>query len=37
MPPHRRLIPLFTADLPEVHEIVKGLRRVIDEFPDRLR
>jgi alpha-glucosidase len=36
MPPHRRLIPLFTADLPEVHEIVKGLRRVIDEFPERL-
>jgi hypothetical protein len=36
MPPHRRLIPLFTADLPGVHEIVKGLRRVIDEFPERL-
>jgi alpha-glucosidase len=36
MPPHRRLIPLFTTDRPEVHEIVKGLRRVIDEFPERL-
>ena len=36
MPPHRRLLPLYTADLPAVQEIVSGLRRVIDEFPDRL-
>jgi alpha-glucosidase len=36
MPPHQKLIPLYTTDLPEVHEIINGLRRVIDEFPRRL-
>ena len=35
-PPHRRVIPLYSADLPGVHTIVAGLRAVIDEFPDRL-
>jgi alpha-glucosidase len=35
-PPHRRLVPLYTADLPGVHEIIWGLRAVIDEFDDRL-
>jgi alpha-glucosidase len=36
MPPHQKVLPLYTADRPEVHEIVRGLRRVIDEFPQRL-
>jgi alpha-glucosidase len=36
MPPHQRVLPLYTADLPEVHEIVRGLRQGIDEFPERL-
>jgi alpha-glucosidase len=36
MPPHRKVIPLHTADLPAVHEIVNGLRRVTDEFPEQL-
>jgi len=35
-PPQRRLVPLYTADLPGVHEIIAGLRRVVDAFPDRL-
>ena len=35
-PPHHALLPLHTADLPEVHGVIAGLRRVIDEFPDRV-
>ncbi|WP_216850040.1 MULTISPECIES: alpha-amylase family glycosyl hydrolase [unclassified Acidisoma] len=33
---HDRLIPLYTADRPEVHDVVAGLRRVLDEYPDRV-
>jgi alpha-glucosidase len=36
MPPHQKVLPLYTADLPAVHDIVSGLRRVVDEFPERL-
>jgi alpha-glucosidase len=35
-PPNQQLVPLFTADRPEVHDVVRGLRRVVDEFSDRL-
>jgi alpha-glucosidase len=35
-PPHEALLPLHTTDQPEVHEVVAGLRRVIDEFNDRV-
>jgi alpha-glucosidase len=35
-PPHQRVIPAYTTDLPEVLDVVAGLRRVIDEFADRL-
>ncbi|MGA7489441.1 MAG: alpha-amylase family glycosyl hydrolase [Xanthobacteraceae bacterium] len=35
-PPHHRLIPLYTADRPEVHDVVAEMRRVADEFPDRV-
>jgi alpha-glucosidase len=35
-PPHHAQLPLYTADRPEVQEIVAGLRRVIDEFEDRV-
>lgn len=35
-PPNHRLLPLYTTNLPEVHDVVAGLRRVVDEFPDRL-
>jgi alpha-glucosidase len=33
---HDRLLPLYTADRPEVHEVVAGLRRVLDEYADRV-
>ena len=36
MPPHQRQIPLYTTDRPEVLEVVSGLRRVLDEFDDRV-
>ena len=29
-------MPLYTTDLPEVHSVIRGLRQVIDEFPERL-
>jgi alpha-glucosidase len=35
-PPHWQLLPLYTTDRPEVHEVIAGLRRVADEFNDRL-
>jgi alpha-glucosidase len=34
--PQHRQIPLYTTDRPEVQGIVAGLRRVVDEFPDRV-
>ena len=36
MPPSQRVLPLYTADLPAVQEVIAGLRRVTDEFPERL-
>src|SRR6185312_1431817 len=35
-PPNQQVVPLFTADRPEVHDVVRGLRQVIDEFSDRV-
>jgi len=35
-PPHQKVVPLYTTDLPEVHEVIAGMRRVVDEFDDRL-
>jgi alpha-glucosidase len=35
-PPHHRLVPLYTADRPEVHDVTSEMRRVADEFGDRL-
>jgi alpha-glucosidase len=34
--PYEQLLPLFTTDRPEVHDVIAGLRRVIDEFDDRV-
>jgi alpha-glucosidase len=34
--PKRALIPLYTADRPEVHDVIREMRRVVDEFSDRL-
>jgi alpha-glucosidase len=35
-PPNHALIPLYTADRPEVHDIIREMRGVVDEFPERL-
>jgi alpha-glucosidase len=35
-PPHRRLLPLYSADRPEVHDVIRELRAVVDEFSERL-
>jgi alpha-glucosidase len=35
-PPHHRVIPLYTADLPDVHGVIGEMRRVVDEFPGRV-
>jgi len=34
--PRDALIPLYTADLPEVHDAIGGMRKVLDEFSDRV-
>lgn len=36
MPPNRRLIREFTVDRPEVQDVIRKLRRLIDSYPDRL-
>jgi alpha-glucosidase len=35
-PPHHRLVPLYTADRPEVHDVIAEMRRVADESPNRV-
>jgi alpha-glucosidase len=35
-PPHHRLVPLYTVDRPEVHDVIAEMRRVADEFSDRV-
>jgi alpha-glucosidase len=35
-PPHQAVIPLYTADQPQVHEVIAEMRRVVDEFPERV-
>ena len=35
-PAHRAVVPLYTADRPEVHDVICEMRRVVDEFPERL-
>jgi alpha-glucosidase len=35
-PPHERVLPLYTTDRPEIHDVIAGLRRVLDEFDDRV-
>ncbi len=36
MPDHDKLIAAFSNDQPEVHDVVEEMRRVVDEFTDRL-
>jgi len=35
-PPHHAVVPLYTADRPEVHDLIEGMRRVVDEFSARV-
>src|SRR5262249_48185484 len=35
-PPTKRLLRTRSGNLPELHDVIAGLRRVVDEFPDRL-
>jgi len=35
-PPHHAVVPLYTADRPEVHDLIAEMRRVADEFSDRV-
>jgi len=35
-PPHHCVVPLYTQDRPEVQEVVREMRGVIDEFSDRV-
>jgi alpha-glucosidase len=36
MSPYARLVEVYSADQPEVHEVVAQMRRVLDEYEDRL-
>jgi|SRR5215203_198040 len=35
-PPHHAFVPLYTADRPEVHDVIREMRGVIEEFSERL-
>jgi len=35
-PPHHRLVPLYTADRPEVHDVISEMRAVVSDFGERL-
>ena len=35
-PPDMRLLQTYSGDRPEVHDALRDMRKVIDEFPDRL-
>jgi alpha-glucosidase len=35
-PSSNRVLPLYTSDRPEVHDLVAELREVVDEFPQRV-
>jgi alpha-glucosidase len=35
-PPHESLVPLYTTDRPEVHDVIRQMRMIVDEFSDRV-
>jgi alpha-glucosidase len=35
-PPHEKILTQYSTDQPEVHEVIAEMRRVIDEFGDRV-
>ncbi|MBX6340831.1 MAG: alpha-amylase, partial [Thermomicrobiaceae bacterium] len=34
--PYHSILPVYSSDLPEVHDVVAEMRRVLDEYPERL-
>jgi alpha-glucosidase len=36
MPPHRRVLRQYTTDRPEVHDAIREMRQVLDEYRDRV-
>jgi alpha-glucosidase len=35
-PPHEKILTQYSTDQPEVHDVIAGMRSVIDEFADRV-
>jgi len=35
-PPHQKVLPLYTTDQPEVHDVIEEVRCVVDEFGGRV-
>lgn len=35
-PPYRRYLPVYNADRPEVHDVIAGLRDVLEEYESRV-
>jgi alpha-glucosidase len=35
-PPHQSLVPLYTSDRPEVHDVIRQMRMIVDEFSNRV-
>jgi alpha-glucosidase len=35
-PPHQSLVPLYTTDRPEVHDVIRQMRMIVDEISDRV-
>jgi len=35
-PPDKSLLPIYSGDRPEVHDALREMRQVLDEFPNRL-
>ncbi|HEY0971601.1 MAG TPA: alpha-amylase family glycosyl hydrolase [Gemmatimonadales bacterium] len=35
-PPYEQLLPVFSTDQPEVHDIVRRMRELVDEYDERL-
>lgn len=35
-PQHESVLPLYTTDRPEIHDVIKEMRAVVEEFPERL-
>jgi alpha-glucosidase len=36
MPPHHAVVPLYTADRPEIHDVVVEMRRVVNAYSQRV-